>query len=306
MVLALILIVVAMFTSWIHIHDYFALGTPVYSIHVGVTYINVWFPQGQDFARHLERGLALTSMMIGGVHINHRTAEMSGFHDVRSWSQFVGVACGYLQTAREGDYWQTMIRQMMTGDVCTPAYWTQFFAVMTGVALACAGLFALLSIVQFYTGAILRRSKSFIFPMCAFALLIITMVMMSTIGFMIFDLFDAERMFFPSTAFFLAFIATLASGLSACMGCSQSEEDLDFEEFLEDKEEEEYLMHKQAQQQASWGYGQHAQQAYGQQAYQQQGYAQPYAQQPYAQQPSYAGTGYSTTPVVHTVHYVQH
>lgn len=238
--IALILLVVAAFVPWIHIHDWMGFKiAPVYNIHIALTYINVDYPKGQGFSRFFN------FLSSGG---KDRTALMSDFNKVNSWDQFVGVACGY----KKSSVMNVFVRQTL-GDVCTKAYYTQILAMVTTVVVGCAAVFCLLAIIQFLSGAVMRRSKSYILPLLASALLLVAMVLMGLIGFLIFELFDAERMFFPTTGYLLVFIAMIATGISMCLSsCSREEEDFEddlearLEAKLEANEEEQSLMRKEA------------------------------------------------------------
>lgn len=229
-----------------------------------------------------------------------RTAWMFQFDGVRSWHEFEGVACGYIMGAVQDPMHNFAVqvgRQIMTGDVCDPAMWVHRLTVFTLICLCVAGLLTMVSIVQFATGAVIRRSKSYIWPACAFAMLIVVQILATVIGFVIVHMFDAERVFFVSTGFLLSFVALLGTGTSVCLSFMTIEDDLDYEDYLDEKEEQEYMMRRG---QEAYGYA--APPPYGQpqppppsytqpQPY---GYAPPYAQQGYPQyqQPGYPQPGY--------------
>jgi len=277
-IIALACMLCAAFCQWVHIYDVF-IG-PVYRVKMALTWVEVWYPPGQDVAKFTEIALAV----VAGTEM--RSAFMSEFDRVRSWRDFGDAACA---PTLEGH-----MRYWFAGEVCTTAMWTQFLAGLTTVLLACAGFSAMVAIVQFYTGAVVRRSRSYIFPAITTFLLVMVQLSALGIGFCVFEMFQADRMFFPSWGFLLALVAMLASGVSVMLSCATIEDDLDFEEYMEDKaEEREYLMrYGQAQVAAPPPPRQphHAAPAYpgygGQPPYA----GQPYAGQPYAgQPPAYAG-----------------
>lgn len=226
-ILALACVLTAAFCQWVHIYDIF-IG-PVYRVKMGLTWVEVWYPKGQDVAKGFEIGLAI----MGGGEM--RSAFMSDFDQVRSWRDFGDAACAPTLEAH--------MRYWFAGEVCTTAHWTQFLAGLTTFLLACAGFSAMLAVVQFYTGMVIRRSRSYIFPAITTALLVLVQLSALGIGFCVFEMFQADRMFFPSWGFLFALVAMLASSVSVMLSCATIEDDLDFEEYMEDKaEEREYLM----------------------------------------------------------------
>lgn len=304
------------FCTWVDVYNNL-IGKPRFHVHVAFSSIEVMYhdipPQlqghgqhgrggGSDFLAAMNMGVYAADLMDDG----GRTAWMFQFHNVRSWKEFEYVACGLSMGSVQDPMSHMAVqigRTAMTGDVCDPAMWVHRLTVFTLLCLCVAGLLTMVAIVQFATGAVIRRSKSYIWPACAFAMLVVVQILATVIGFIIVGMFDAERVFFVSGGFLLAFVAMLGTGFSVCVSFMTIEDDLDYEDYLDEKEEREYLMRRQEQ---AYGYAAQPPPSYAQPQpyaaysppYAQQGYPQYQQQQGYSQyqQPGYPQQGYPRYP----------
>jgi hypothetical protein len=124
-------------------------------------------------------------------------------------------------------------------------------------------------------------------------LLVIVMACATGIGIIVMELFDGERVWPVAVGFVLAFIALLGSIVSTFLSCCTIEDDLDFEDYMDEKEEQAHLMRRgypdpygypappYAAAPAPAPYAQPQPYGYAPPGYQQPGYQQPY--QGYAQ-----------------------